>query len=142
MTDITREQAATLLLSRQESTDSLIQFARYIPIPSVPIHDTGGAYELVETPLADHHLLILECLQAMTDHRLQYQYVNGSLYPIEFNHLQPNQPALPSPPLPSSIAETPHGGRFDGAGRADNQYPHLSKFYKSIPTPPESTGSQ
>jgi predicted phage terminase large subunit-like protein len=123
-TQPTLEQAANLLLARQQSYSSLIQFSRYIPIPNVPISDDGDAYTLIETPLATHHLLILDTLQCMTDNSLRYTLENG--IPTPFVGVLALNSALPCP------APDPHGGSFDGGVAFVKQYPHLSKSLKHI----------
>ena len=123
MTDsdqLSQANAARLLLRRNESHDSLVTFARYAPIPSVPSidsHDvTDKVLSVVETPLAEHHKLILETLDAMTARQLTYV--------IDFN-------GKPYSALPYSDSKTPLGGSFDGGVGSLKQYPHLSKFLQN-----------
>lgn len=112
-------QYAQLLLNRQQSHDSLIRFAQTIPIAGVPLQDVAelsdDAYDVVETPLAKHHRLILECLQAMVDQELTYQLDDQG------------EPSFALQP-PSSIPQPPCRGRLDGGGRFGIKYPHLSEY--------------
>jgi hypothetical protein len=65
-------QLVTLLKQRAEAQDDLVTFARLIDIPSVPIAGTADEWEIVDTPLASHHLLTLYALQSMACGRLLY----------------------------------------------------------------------
>jgi hypothetical protein len=73
-------QAVTLLTNRAEAQDNLITFARTIDIPAVPVENTNDEWEMVDTPLAAHHLLTLYALQSMTCGRLLYDPI--TLKPI------------------------------------------------------------
>lgn len=116
---ITKLEAAELLLARAESHERLAQFAKFIPIPNVPIDDTGDTFSLIETPLASHHMLILECLQAMTDGYLRYYLNNG--VPIG---IQSDRSAI-----------TPHAQLMAGTGINIETAPHLSKLLHSLYPP-------
>ena len=56
------QEAARELLRRRKARNSLIGFAQGIDVPGAPIgdEDTTEIFGLVETPLAEHHRLILE----------------------------------------------------------------------------------
>jgi hypothetical protein len=110
MGELSQDQALTLLRNRARSRDDLVTYARTIDIPSVPIDEEEDEWEMVDTPLALHHLLTLHALQGMVDGVLLYDPMTlqpvvratpAGLLVCDVNH-----PALP--------AETPHGGRADG----------------------------
>jgi len=100
---LTQDQALAIIKQRQAAQSSLVQFARTIDIPSVPVAGTEDAWELVETELADHHLLTLHALQAMVDGALLY-------HPDD---LAPITQATPEGLLWCG-GQTPRGGRGDG----------------------------
>ena len=59
-------EAARILLARQRATQSLLEYARLIDIPGVPASkelDDDEIWEVVETPLAAHHELMLTTMQ-------------------------------------------------------------------------------
>ena len=68
----------------------------------------------------------------MTDKHLLYCYDNGKVKPAPMLAIRALEgrdsidSALPCP------AENPHGGRFDTPHRDNYQYPHLSKFLKTL----------
>lgn len=145
------QQAAKLYLSRKLASDNLTSFARYIPIPSVPL-DTApdNAFDVVETPLAAHHLLILEALEAMVRGHLFFIRINGACFPvldgmsIRNNDLgaldtrTTTETTLPCPTLPCrEPGKTPTGDRTGWGVAIGKKYPHLSKFLKTQ-TPPYS----
>lgn len=62
------QQAAQELIRRRKARSSLIGFAQSIDVPGAPIGDEDTeTFGLVETPLADHHRLILESCQRCID---------------------------------------------------------------------------
>jgi len=77
---LTRDQAIRNLQQRVEARDNLLTFARYVDIPGVPqdeaqeFSDLEGdhVYDVIETPLAGHHRLLLYGLQALVDGDLRY----------------------------------------------------------------------
>jgi hypothetical protein len=112
MQELQYDQAVALLKQRAEAQDELVTFARVIDIPAVPIEASDEIWDVVETPLATHHLLTLHALQAMSCGRLLYD--PDSLKPVTI-------------PTPDGLAlmggggnpvtadpETARGGRADG----------------------------
>jgi len=67
-----------MLLKRRRAQESLIEYARYIDIPGVPLEESNveelsdNEYEVVETPLAKHHILILDTCQKLVEGELYY----------------------------------------------------------------------
>ena len=98
---VTEEEAARVMLARNNATTDLKAFAQYVPIPGVPKDDSAAdtRYEAVPTQLADHHILMLDTLQAMVDGGLRYVLVG----------------------------ETPHGVASDGGGQRKSNIPPLSR---------------
>lgn len=104
MTNLDRNQAVKLLKQRAEAQDNLVTFARLIDIPSVPVAGTENDWEIIDTPLAKHHLLTLYALQSMACGRLLFD--PDTLDPI-------------TKPTPDGLVwVTPRGGRA-GGGVAD-----------------------
>lgn len=89
--EVAQRIAASMLLERRQAHDSLVGYARYIDIPGVPLDqvelkpeqtDLYGyatedeldpddlVYAPIQTPLAAHHILILEPLEDMVMGRL------------------------------------------------------------------------
>lgn len=60
---VSPQQAASELLRRRKARDSLVEYARYIDVPGAPVSEEDDDCAIVETPLARHHVLILEALQ-------------------------------------------------------------------------------
>lgn len=57
------QDAARELLRRRKARSSIIEYARSIDIPGAPVDDEEGEeFESAETPLAEHHKLILNSL--------------------------------------------------------------------------------
>ena len=104
--NLTRSQAASVLLARQNADRYLAGYARYIDIPGVPVDEDvdDRTYQVVETELAAHHLLILNTLQAMVEGRLRFdpETLTGSM----------GYDALLADPCMA------HGGRVGGGGGA------------------------
>ena len=71
--ELNAHKAAKLLSMRQQAHQSLVGFARYIDIPGIPMDATEDRFEIVETPLADHHLLILDTLDKLVHGRLVHR---------------------------------------------------------------------
>ncbi len=65
-------QAVTILKQRADAHDDLITFARIIDIPAVPLDVGKDDWSVVETALADHHLLTLYALESMVYNTLRY----------------------------------------------------------------------
>jgi predicted phage terminase large subunit-like protein len=97
------DQAVTILKKRAEAADDLVAFAKLIDIPSVPVTECEDEWELVETPLAAHHLLTLHALQAMVKGQLLY----------DIHTLAPITRATPDG-LFFCLPETPRGDRSGG----------------------------
>lgn len=59
---VSQQVAANELLRRRAARSSLVGYAKYIEVPGAPIGDNDDTEEFlpVETPLAEHHRLILE----------------------------------------------------------------------------------
>lgn len=66
---VTRQQAAAELLKRSRSAESLLDYAKYIDIPGVPVGDESDEWVLspVETGIADHHALIMRVFEGILD---------------------------------------------------------------------------
>jgi predicted phage terminase large subunit-like protein len=118
--------AAELFAVYQAQCDArhdLCAFARYIDIPGVPQDDgqSDRRFEVVETELARHHVMVLNALQAMYEGTLAYdpETLAGS---ITYAQLRGDEP--------------PAGGRFDG-GVGDIQVhapsPNSAKSCTDIP---------
>ncbi len=74
---LSKRQAAAMLLQRRRAAERLTSFAQYVDIPGVPLPDEvedsdDTRYQVVETDLAPHHILILENCQALVDRQLLY----------------------------------------------------------------------
>ena len=61
--------AAKELLKRRAARKSLIEFAKQIEVPGAPINEDAEEFLRAETPLAAHHLLILEAAQRCIEKR-------------------------------------------------------------------------
>ncbi len=78
-----------MLLQRRRAAEQLTNYARFIPIPGVPLPDVSplpdtkedaklvealedSDFTKVETELAEHHVLILDTCQALVDNQLAY----------------------------------------------------------------------
>lgn len=60
---LSQQDAARELLARRKARRSLVDYARYIEVPGAPLSEDGDDCEVVETQLAEHHILILEAAQ-------------------------------------------------------------------------------
>lgn len=60
---LSQQEAARELLARRKARRSLVDYARYIEVPGAPLSEDGDDCEVVETQLAEHHVLILEAAQ-------------------------------------------------------------------------------
>ena len=57
-------QAAALeLLRRRKARRALTDYARYIDVPGAPIDEEADEFAKAETPLADHHMLLLDAAE-------------------------------------------------------------------------------
>lgn len=68
-----KKQAAAELLRRKRAQESMLDYAKYIDIPGVPVDDEkDGEWELqpVETGIADHHALTMQVIQDVIEGRL------------------------------------------------------------------------
>ena len=63
-----------MMLQRRRAKESSIEYARYIQIPGVPADENApdAPYDVVETPLAIHHKLILQTCQDLVEDNLRY----------------------------------------------------------------------
>lgn len=70
---ITREQAAAELLKRDRAAESLLDYAKYIDIPGVPVGDESDDWVLspVETGVADHHSLMMRVFEGIESGAIQ-----------------------------------------------------------------------
>lgn len=93
---LSREQATAILQARRQAVRTLTGYARYIDIPNVP--DDGDVddrtYKIIETPLALHHVVLLNTLQLMVDGLLVYdsQAIDS---PLLFDSLRGEAPRPP-----------------------------------------------
>lgn len=71
---LTPEQARNVLRKQALARATLTGFARYIDIPGVPLHDgvSDREYEVIDTPLALHHVMMLNAMQLMAQGLLFY----------------------------------------------------------------------
>lgn len=97
---ITQQQAAKVVRQRSEAITTLTGYARYMDIPSVPDDSdvTDRQYEIVETPLATHHVVILNALQLLVQNLLYYQPLTLDS-PLDFGTLR-GEKATPAPVRP------------------------------------------
>ena len=68
---ITVEEAKKLLRQKIKAKTSLVDFAKYVDIPGVPVDEENipdSRFQVVETPLAFHHELILDALGGLKSH--------------------------------------------------------------------------
>jgi len=73
---ITVEEAKKLLRQKIKAKTSLVDFAKYVDIPGVPVDEENipdSRFQVVETPLAFHHELILDALDRMVKGKLQHK---------------------------------------------------------------------
>lgn len=65
MRELTRQQAAAILLERKRAREDLVTFASRVPVPGSPSQDSedSAAIPLIETEQAAHHKLILRKMQ-------------------------------------------------------------------------------
>lgn len=138
MSELQYNQAVTLLQQRAEAADDLVTFSRIIDIPAVPIEGSDDQWTVVETPLADHHLLTLHALQAMTKGQLLYN--PDTLQPL----------TLPTPAglewrgdLVGRPANTaPVGLSGGGVGVLKGSAPSLNAAKEGVPQPPAVSPSE
>ena len=124
------DQAVTLLRRRAEARDNLVEYAQLIDIPSVPLDATEERWEIVDTPLADHHRLTLHALQGMVDGVLLYD--PQTLQPVV--RATPDGLLLTTVDSPTLLPETPHGGRSDGGVASEKRSaPSLNPPHPSVP---------
>lgn len=74
MSGPTPEQARDRLLARVAARENLTEFAKFVDIPGVPItaEASDSVWDVVETPLAKHHILILQVLQDLVEDKLEH----------------------------------------------------------------------
>jgi len=62
---VSKRDAAIELLKRKRAAESLLDYAKYIDIPGVPVDDSNADWELapVETGIAAHHVLIMQVFE-------------------------------------------------------------------------------
>jgi hypothetical protein len=100
---LTDKQARRVVRARDLAITTLTGFARYTNIPSVPdaeLDVNDRQFEVIETPLALHHIVILNALQLLVDGLLMYdpQVLDS---PVDFASIR-------------GEAVTPRGGQPDG----------------------------
>jgi predicted phage terminase large subunit-like protein len=100
---LTDKQARRVVRARDLAITTLTGFARYTNIPSVPdaeLDVNDRQFEVIETPLALHHIVILNALQLLVDGLLMYdpQVLDS---PVDFASIR-------------GEAVTPRGDRPDG----------------------------
>jgi hypothetical protein len=90
---LTRAQADEVLKARSLAVSTLTGYARYISIPSVP--DNADPNEritsVVETPLALHHVFMLNAMQLLVQQLLYYQ-PHTMRSPVGFDTLRGEKP--------------------------------------------------
>ena len=124
MSEFTYEQGVALLKQRAEAQDNLVEFAKLIDIPAVPVlGGTDDQWEIIDTPLATHHLLTLYALQSMACGRLLFN--PEDLSPI-------------TRPTPDGLVwVTPRGGRAGGGvGQLKVVAPSGNLTSETKPSPP------
>ena len=127
----TREQAQSALRAMVLAQRTLVGYARYIDIPGVP--ESGDvsdrAYEVVETPLAKHHVLTLNALQLLVQRLLVYRDRGeaGIETPIDFALLR---------------GETPHRGRVDGTPPPNQTHDPSLNFSEEVISPISHSGNE
>ena len=73
MSDLTPQQARAILRARKQAHDSLVAYARYVDIPGVPVeHASPNEWDVIETGLAKHHVILLELMQKVMEGNLYY----------------------------------------------------------------------
>lgn len=81
---ITPQQAAITLLKRRKAKESLASFADYIEIPGTPISEDPeeDQFNLVETSLAKHHVMICDIYQGLIEGTLEHEgeQVRGAMF--------------------------------------------------------------
>jgi phage terminase large subunit-like protein len=127
---ISDADARRVVRQRHEAIHTLTGYARYINIPGVPdeADPTDRITTVVETPLALHHMVILNALQLLVDNLLYYQPLTlGS--PVDFGTVRGEPPMA-------------HPGRTDGGvGNKNVQAPSLnSKNLRKLPSPVTDSG--
>jgi hypothetical protein len=130
VTQISREQAREVLRQQALAQTTLTGYARYVDIPGVPDETDvdDRQFSVVETPLARHHVLILNVLQLLVDGLLLYdpQTLDS---PADFALLRGDDVGVGV-------------GRTDGGVPSDKDTPPLPTPHKSIPILPNSNISQ
>jgi len=119
------DKGVELLKQRAEAVDNLIVYTEMIDIPSVPLDASEDQWEIIKTPLASHHRLVLHALQNMVEGQLLYD--PQSLFPVTR--------ATPDGLMLHLSGQTPHAVPFDG-GIPDN------KVGDPSPKSPKTTESQ
>ena len=87
------EQARDVLRKQALARATLTGYARYIDIPGVPLHDgvSDREYEVIETPLALHHIVMLNAMQLMAQGLLFIDRESG-FSPVDFSLLRGEKP--------------------------------------------------
>jgi hypothetical protein len=151
MDNLSKKQAVRLLKGRAAAVDDLLAYSEIIDIPAVPIDASEDVWEIVATPLADHHRLTLHALQAMVDGRLLYR--PDTLEPVTrptpqglvIHSLSTGlhtglSTGLSTGKSPCPADETPHGGRSDtGGGGKKDSAPSPNPTNSAFPHPPAPT---
>jgi len=73
MAKVSRSAAAAEVIRRDRAAESLLDYAKYIDIPGVPVDDSNPDWELapVETGVADHHALIMSVFEDIVAGRIK-----------------------------------------------------------------------
>jgi hypothetical protein len=73
MAKVSRSAAAAEVIRRDRAAESLLDYAKYIDIPGVPVDDSNPEWELapVETGVADHHALIMSVFEDIVAGRIK-----------------------------------------------------------------------
>ena len=122
---ITADEARAVLKAQHLARTTLTGYARYIDIPGVP--DSADVddrqYAVVETPLAQHHVVMLNAMQLMAQGLL--------LYRIPAEHPNPSSPIEGAVSWGVLRGETAPGGRA-GGGVPDSHVHAPSGNFKKV----------
>ena len=113
-------QARNVLKKQALARATLTGFARYIDIPGVPLHDgvSDREYEVIDTPLALHHVVMLNAMQLMAQGLLVIDRASMRS-PIDWSLLRGEKPQL-NQRVTGGSAQPPVGsGSKTGASNGD-----------------------
>lgn len=113
---LTQEQARKVLKKQALARTTLTGFARYIDIPGVPLHDeiSDREYEVIDTPLALHHVLMLNAMQLMAMGLLVYDRASMRS-PVDWGLLRGEKPLRNQRVTGEILASPPGSKRKTGA---------------------------